>query len=100
MATGWTSIPLRKSTIEIFRKNAKSSGQTQDRYLQNLMASNPKPEQKSYIYSPEDYSTLNDIAEFLFKTNLIDSPNAQTATKFAIDNLIKGINKTIQTPQG
>ena len=99
MAKGWTSIPLRKPTVEIFRKNARDSGQTQDRYLQNLMTGNPSPNQKAYIYNPEDYDTLTDIAEFLFATNLIKSPDATTATKFAIDNLITGINKSMQSPQ-
>ena len=95
----WTSIPLRKEVIEVFRKKAKASGMTQNKYLQNLMIGNPSPNQKAYIYNPEDYDTLTDIAEFLFATNLIKSPDAITATKFAIDNLITGINKSMQKPQ-
>ena len=96
----WSSIPLRKEVIAVFRENAKASGMTQNRYLQNLMAGNPSPTQKAYIYSPEDYAILTDIAEFLFAKNLIGSSDATTATKFAIDNLITGINQSIQKPQG
>ena len=95
----WTSIPLRKEVVTIFRENAKASGITQNQYLKNLMAGNPSPNQKAYIYNPEDYDTLTDIAEFLFATNLIKNPDATTATKFAIDNLITGINKSMQNPQ-
>ena len=90
-------MAIRKNTHQTFRKKAAEIGITQDKFLQLLMAGNINPNTKTYVYSPEDYTKLSDVADYLFATNNIDRPEVDSATKFAIENLLSGIEKAVVT---
>ena len=103
MTKGWTSLPLRNATAEIFRKMSKDSGLTQDEYLKRLMSGRTEADStKSYVYSSEEYNAMERISKLLYESGNISSPDTDSATKLAIMNLIEGVSKisgNIQTGQ-
>jgi len=94
----WTTLIVQKTTRDTVNKLAKEKGMTQDDIINILLKSTSETARQILIdLDNGTYNTLNDVSRFLFAMKCIEKPDKNLAVRLAINNLIQGVSKSVQT---
>lgn len=99
----WTTVPIRKTTHKIVKKLIEGKGLTwDDVVLSYSKKTKDTIKQVLLNMSNEKFYHLSELAKVLHQMKLINNPTIEDAMQLAEDNLIKGMEKSLQstaTPQ-
>lgn len=96
----WTTLIVQKTTRDLVNKIGKEKNLTQDDVVNMFLKSTSETARQILIDLDSDtYNMLDDVSRFLFATKCINKPDKNLAVRLAIQNLIQGVTKSVQTNQ-
>lgn len=94
----WTTLIVQKTTRDMVNKIAKEKKLTQDDVVNIFLKSTSETARQILIDLDSDtYNTLDDVSRFLFAMKCIEKPDKNLAVRLAINNLIQGVTKSVQS---
>jgi antitoxin component of RelBE/YafQ-DinJ toxin-antitoxin module len=94
----WTTLIVQKTTRDMVNKVAKEKGMTQDDIINIFLKSTSETARQILIDLDTDtFNTLDDVSRFLFAMKCIEKPDKNLAVRLAINNLIQGVTKSVQS---
>ncbi|MHA1852552.1 MAG: hypothetical protein ACTSUF_03485 [Candidatus Heimdallarchaeaceae archaeon] len=100
MADDYTTIRVRKTTRDLINKIASGKGISVDELL-NILTKQTKDTMKQILIDvdKDKYYAMRDITKMLHQMGIIKYPKIEDMVLFGVDNLIKGMEKTLQSAQ-
>jgi hypothetical protein len=100
MADAYTTLRVKKTTRDLINGIASGKGISADELL-NLLTKTTKDAIKQILIEvdKEKYYTMRDLAQQLHRMKLVGSPKVEDVFLLAMDNLIRGLDKSWKEAQ-
>ena len=94
----WTTLRVEKSTREIINQLAESNNLNVNDLLKGIAKGTTQPAMQVLLnFGPERQQILNEVTKILHTTGVITKPTLHSTVSFAVDNLINGVTKNLES---
>lgn len=94
----WTTLRVEKATREIINSLAEERGLTVNDFLKGMAKGSARSFMQVLMnFKPEKYHVLDEVTRILHQSGAIPRPTVDSTIDFAIDSLIQGITKNLES---